>query len=151
MQHKTVTVDVGGLNQVLDGALVEVSTGEVHAFSIEAEFWQGVEGGESWHEGSVSGKVYLGSVPRGRYALRIESSGGGSGRNAGNDLEWDTGLAKRGNLFTRAAEDKRIASLQTDNGAACTGVCDQHGVNFFLRNGFGAASLAHRIQFGGAG
>jgi hypothetical protein len=65
----------------LDGALVEVNTGEVRAFSVEADSWHGTDAvdGEAWREGSTTGKVYLGSVPRGRYALRLESSHGGGG------------------------------------------------------------------------
>lgn len=59
----------------IDGALVNLDTGDVHAFAVEAERWSGVTDGESWSEGDDTGTVYLGSVPAGRYALRLDASG----------------------------------------------------------------------------
>jgi hypothetical protein len=62
----------------VDGSLVNVETGEVHAFEVDAQKWSGVDGGESWSEGSGRGTVYLSEVPRGRYALRLEPTTSGS-------------------------------------------------------------------------
>jgi Domain of unknown function (DUF4178) len=59
----------------VDGALVELDTGDVHAFAVEAERWSGVTDGESWSEGDDTSTVYLGSIPAGRYALRLDASG----------------------------------------------------------------------------
>lgn len=56
----------------VDGALVNLDTGDVDQFSVDAERWSGVEGGESWSEGSGRGTAFIGSVPAGRYALRLD-------------------------------------------------------------------------------
>ncbi|MBL8694225.1 MAG: DUF4178 domain-containing protein [Planctomycetes bacterium] len=58
----------------VDGALVNVETGVVHSWYLEADSWSGVEGGESWQEGDSSPSVYLGPIEAGRYALRLEPS-----------------------------------------------------------------------------
>ncbi|MHC5020641.1 MAG: DUF4178 domain-containing protein [Planctomycetota bacterium] len=55
-----------------DGALANTITGDVHVFGVSGERWHGVTGGESWSEGSGGGTVYVGSVPAGTYALRLE-------------------------------------------------------------------------------
>jgi hypothetical protein len=57
----------------IDGALVNLDTGDVRAFALEAERWSGVADGESWSEGDGEGTTYLGSVPAGRYALRLDA------------------------------------------------------------------------------
>jgi hypothetical protein len=62
----------------VDGSLVNLDDGQVFAFEVEAERWSGVEGGEAWSEGDGEGTVYLGSVPAGRYALRLEPVTSGS-------------------------------------------------------------------------
>ncbi len=56
----------------LDGALVNLDTGDVHAFEVDAERWSGVSEGEAWREGDGKGTVHLGRVPAGRYSLRLE-------------------------------------------------------------------------------
>lgn len=59
----------------LNGALVEVESGEVTTFATSAQRYSGVEDGESWSEGDRSGTVYLGGVGAGEYRLRLAASG----------------------------------------------------------------------------
>jgi hypothetical protein len=56
----------------LDGSLVDVSSGEVRAFGVDAERWAADD------EGSGRGRTRFGPVPRGRYALRFEPSTAGT-------------------------------------------------------------------------
>jgi hypothetical protein len=53
--------------------LVNEETGAIESFDAELEYYRGVEGGESWSEGSRDERVVLGAVPAGRYVLRLES------------------------------------------------------------------------------
>ena len=61
----------------VDGALVNLDTGEVRAFALEVENWSGVTDGEAWSEGGTGATAYLGSVPAGRYSLRLDAEGQG--------------------------------------------------------------------------
>ncbi len=45
---------------------------EVVEFTREVEYYHGVDGGESWTEGSRSDSVILGTVPSGTWTMRIE-------------------------------------------------------------------------------
>lgn len=56
----------------IEGDLINEETGLVQTFDIPVEFYQGVEGGESWSEGSQQGEIYVSAVPAGTYTLRIE-------------------------------------------------------------------------------
>ena len=40
-------------------------------FSVPVEYYQGVEDGEAWSEGSRERSVYISSLPAGKYLLRI--------------------------------------------------------------------------------
>jgi len=53
--------------------LVNEETGAIESFDAQLEYYHGVEGGESWTEGSRDQSVYLRAVPAGRYVLRLES------------------------------------------------------------------------------
>jgi hypothetical protein len=53
-------------------ALVNEETGKRLEFGREVSRYHGVEGGESWSEGSSSDEVRLPSVPPGRYQLLID-------------------------------------------------------------------------------
>ena len=55
----------------VDGDLVDEQTGVVQEFSVPVEYYQGVEDGEAWTEGSRERSVYLSSLPAGKYVLRI--------------------------------------------------------------------------------
>jgi hypothetical protein len=56
----------------LDVALIEDETGESEAAAFELAHFSGVSGGESWSEGSRTGRAVVGSVRAGRYLLRVE-------------------------------------------------------------------------------
>lgn len=70
----------------VEGALVNEDTGEVRYFAVEAEHWSGVTEGESWSEGDETGTAWLGEVPAGRYALRLESEA----QVGGSVTAWET-------------------------------------------------------------
>jgi predicted RNA-binding Zn-ribbon protein involved in translation (DUF1610 family) len=68
-----LTTNVANAWLGVDGSLVELDTGEVRPFEISADFYTGVESGERWTEGSPESIVYLGGIPAGRYALRLDA------------------------------------------------------------------------------
>jgi hypothetical protein len=57
----------------VDGALVNLDTGDVREFALAAERYSGVEDGESWSEGDDEATTCVGSVPAGRYSLRLDA------------------------------------------------------------------------------
>jgi hypothetical protein len=72
-----VALNAGVNNSYLDveGDLIEEGTDMTQPFSAELSYYQGVEGGESWSEGSRATAVYLPPVPPGDYRLRLEVYG----------------------------------------------------------------------------
>jgi len=54
------------------GDLVNDATGAVESFDRDVEYYSGVDGGESWSEGSHDETVFLPPVDDGRYVLRVE-------------------------------------------------------------------------------
>ncbi len=56
----------------IEGDLVNEETGLVQSFTLPIEYYHGVDGGESWTEGSRRGAVYLSALPAGKYTLRLE-------------------------------------------------------------------------------
>src|SRR6185369_7458024 len=54
------------------GDLVDEATGELESFDQPIEYYSGVDGGESWTEGSRRTTVHLGAVEPGRHVLRLE-------------------------------------------------------------------------------
>lgn len=68
-----VTAPVSNSWFYVEGDLVNVESGLVQSFSIPVEFYSGVEGGESWSEGSPFSETHLSSLPEGRYTLRLEA------------------------------------------------------------------------------
>jgi len=56
----------------LSMALINEETGNAYDFGREISFYHGVDGGESWSEGSRTDEAVLPTVPAGRYYLRIE-------------------------------------------------------------------------------
>lgn len=54
-------------------ALVNQTTSEVEEFSLESSYYHGVDGGESWSEGSRDDSTFLSAVEPGEYVLRVET------------------------------------------------------------------------------
>ena len=67
-----VDTDVDNAWAFFSFALVNEETGKRLEFGREVSQYHGVEGGESWSEGSSSDEVRLPSVPAGRYQLLID-------------------------------------------------------------------------------
>jgi len=57
----------------LEGDLINDETGVVQSFPIDISYYQGVEDGESWTEGSHDDAAYTSAMPAGRYILRLEA------------------------------------------------------------------------------
>lgn len=56
----------------LNYALINEDTGQAYDFGREVSYYYGVDGGESWSEGSKHDSVTVPSIPPGKYYLRIE-------------------------------------------------------------------------------
>lgn len=56
----------------VEGALIEESTGEARVFQLASDRYSGVDGGESWSEGSQGRSTYLSRVPAGTYVVRVD-------------------------------------------------------------------------------
>ena len=56
----------------IPAALIEQNTGEVIDFYVDAEYYHGTSGGESWTEGSWSSTAHVNEVPSGTYVLRVD-------------------------------------------------------------------------------
>ncbi|HEU4558289.1 MAG TPA: DUF4178 domain-containing protein [Longimicrobium sp.] len=69
-----VQADVDNSWAYFDFALAD-SAGRATQFGREVSYYRGVDGGESWSEGSQSKTVKVPSVPPGRYWLRVEPQG----------------------------------------------------------------------------
>jgi ssDNA-binding Zn-finger/Zn-ribbon topoisomerase 1 len=57
----------------VEGDLINDATGDVQTFSLPVEYYHGVDGGESWSEGSQSPSIHLSALPAGQYMLRLEA------------------------------------------------------------------------------
>ncbi len=62
-----------------EGMLVDAATEEATAFEIEVSYYSGVDGGESWSEGSTHTSVTLGGVAPGNYVLQVTPAAAGAG------------------------------------------------------------------------
>ncbi|HYH63709.1 MAG TPA: DUF4178 domain-containing protein, partial [Urbifossiella sp.] len=75
-ERRNVRVTVSAPNMtgwlVVEGDLVEQSTGLVQPFLVPLEFDTGVEDGETWTEGDRRGSAYVTAQPPGKYSLRLE-------------------------------------------------------------------------------
>jgi len=58
----------------LDVDLISDQSQEVESVNIPISYYQGVEGGESWSEGSPNNDATLSSLPAGKYTLRVEGT-----------------------------------------------------------------------------
>ena len=56
----------------VSGDLFNEQTGLVEPFDLPIEYYHGVDGGESWSEGSKSVSTVLSSLPAGSYVMRLE-------------------------------------------------------------------------------
>jgi hypothetical protein len=54
------------------GDIINEETGLVEAFELPVEYYYGVESNEHWSEGYKSSEIYVSSLPKGRYTLRLE-------------------------------------------------------------------------------
>jgi len=54
------------------GSLIDEGRGTTTDFFVDAGYYHGVSGGESWSEGSRSASAYLGSIPGGTYVMRLD-------------------------------------------------------------------------------
>jgi hypothetical protein len=59
-------------------ALVNTDNGDVVSVDANIEYYSGVEGGESWSEGSRTAREVIGPVVPGPYVLRLEMQQGGT-------------------------------------------------------------------------
>lgn len=58
----------------LDIDLVNEQSQEVESVNVPISYYQGVEDGESWSEGSPNSSATISSLPAGKYTLRVEGS-----------------------------------------------------------------------------
>ena len=75
----TLTIDLDALGLTnhwveVTGSLVNEQTGRGYEFTRSLEYYEGVEDGESWSEGSRSTSAVLSGVPAGRYHLNLYPS-----------------------------------------------------------------------------
>jgi hypothetical protein len=54
------------------GNLINEETGAVESFELPVEFYYGVEDREQWVEGSKDRDIFISSLPKGKYTLRLE-------------------------------------------------------------------------------
>lgn len=54
------------------GNFINEESGMVEEFELPVEYYSGREGSEEWTEGSESNRIYITSLPAGRYTLRLE-------------------------------------------------------------------------------
>ena len=62
-----------------DVLLVNLATQDAIGFGLEASYDPGVDGGESWSEGSTTATAVIGGVEGGQYLLQITPQRGGTG------------------------------------------------------------------------
>ncbi len=72
-----VTLDTNVDNHwaYFDIALIEADRDTAYDVGQEVSYYHGVEDGESWSEGAAFERLYIPSVPPGRYYLRVEPDG----------------------------------------------------------------------------
>ncbi len=70
----TASAPVNNSAADLDIDLVNAQNNEIESVSIPISFYQGVEDGESWTEGSTMNDATLSSLAAGQYRLRVEGS-----------------------------------------------------------------------------
>ncbi|MFN0207843.1 MAG: DUF4178 domain-containing protein [Planctomycetota bacterium] len=56
----------------VDGALVDVVNGDVYNFYSEVSYWTGKDSDGAWTDDNSTDNTYIGPIPAGRYALRLD-------------------------------------------------------------------------------
>jgi uncharacterized Zn finger protein (UPF0148 family) len=70
----TASAPVSNSAADLDIDLVNEQNSEIESVAIPISYYQGVEDGESWTEGSPTNDATISSLPGGKYMLRVEGS-----------------------------------------------------------------------------
>jgi ssDNA-binding Zn-finger/Zn-ribbon topoisomerase 1 len=83
----------------VEGDLIDEATGLVQAFSMPVEYYSGVEGGESWREGSQSSDLHLSALPTGKYTMRLEAQWERWQQPATFSIQIDQGVPRLVHLF----------------------------------------------------
>ena len=87
-----LVTDVDNAWAFVEGGLIEEASGDVSLFDLEASYYHGFEGGESWSEGSRTASQVLPAPPRGSYVLRA-------------DIQWDPAMPTPPTVTIRARQD----------------------------------------------
>ena len=76
-----ITIDTDLMQdwKVFNVALLEESGVRGYEIEREVSYYSGVDGGESWSEGSRSDRAIIAAVPSGKYYLRVDAEGGAGG------------------------------------------------------------------------
>ena len=72
--HNVQVRGTAGVNNswlYVEGDLVDEQTGRFQSFELPIEYYHGVDGGESWSEGSQKRSAYLAAPPKGKYTLAL--------------------------------------------------------------------------------
>jgi hypothetical protein len=56
----------------VSAVLLEEATGKAYGFGLQSDYYHGVDGGESWSEGSQSRTVRVSRVPAGKWVARLD-------------------------------------------------------------------------------
>jgi uncharacterized protein DUF4178 len=99
--HVTVEADVINSWVYVDGDLFNEEPegpGLVQGFALPVEYYSGIEGGESWSEGSRVNDVYLSALPEGKYTLRME-------------VQWEKYSQPQSIRVTIVQDDPRLLNL----------------------------------------
>ncbi len=83
----------------VEGDLINDETGLVQAFALPVEYYHGVDGGESWAEGSKSSDVHLSALPTGKYTMRLEAQWERFQQPISLSVRLEQGIANVGHLF----------------------------------------------------
>ncbi len=70
----TASAAVNNSGADLDVDLINEQSQEIESVNIPVSFYQGVEDGETWSEGSPANDATMSSLPAGKYTLRVEGS-----------------------------------------------------------------------------
>ena len=85
----TVNADVDNNWAYFNFALINDDTGSAYDFGREVSYYHGSDSDGSWTEGGKSSTTYIGSVPPGRYYLRIEPEMDPSGPYRNGDKRYN--------------------------------------------------------------